>query len=95
MKMPSSEAASMPPKTGGADAAPAEHRRTLRDHQREEADDEGEARHHHRAEPQLARPSTAASMIDMPCSRRSLANSMIRMPFLAASAISTTMPIWA
>ena len=40
-------------------------------------------------------PSIAASVIDRPRSRCSLANSTIRMPFLAASAISTTMPIWA
>ncbi len=40
-------------------------------------------------------PRIAASWIDLPCSRCSLANSMIRMPFFAARAISTTMPIWA
>ncbi len=40
-------------------------------------------------------PSIAASSIERPCSRRSLAYSTIRMPFLAASAISTTRPIWA
>ncbi len=38
-------------------------------------------------------PSSAASRMPMPSSRRSLANSTIRMPFLAASAISTTKPI--
>ena len=40
-------------------------------------------------------PSAAASRIESPASRCSLANSTIRMPFLAASAISTTRPIWA
>ena len=40
-------------------------------------------------------PSIAASAIDDPSSRLALANSTIRMPFLLASAISTTMPIWA
>ena len=38
-------------------------------------------------------PSVAASNSGMPCSRFSLANSTIRMPFLAASPINTTMPI--
>ena len=40
-------------------------------------------------------PRVAASTIDNPASRCSLANSTIRMPFFAASAISTTKPIWA
>ena len=40
-------------------------------------------------------PNCAASEIDSPASRRSLANSTIRMPFFAASAISTTRPICA
>ncbi len=40
-------------------------------------------------------PSTAASRMLSPASRRSLANSTIRMPFFAASAISTTSPICA
>jgi len=40
-------------------------------------------------------PSDAASRMESPDSRASLANSTIRMPFFAASAISTTMPIWA
>ena len=39
-------------------------------------------------------PSVAASSRGTPCSRRSFANSTIRMPFFAASPISTTMPIW-
>ena len=39
-------------------------------------------------------PSVAASSSGTPCSRCSLANSTIRMPFLAARPISTTMPIW-
>ncbi len=39
-------------------------------------------------------PSAAASRIGLAGSRCSLANSTIRMPFLAASAISTTRPIW-
>ena len=38
-------------------------------------------------------PSRAASAIGRPASRCSLANSTIRMPFLAARAISTTRPI--
>ena len=38
-------------------------------------------------------PSVAAPSNSTPCSRFSLANSTIRMPFLAASPISTTMPI--
>ena len=37
----------------------------------------------------------AAVTMSLPCARSSMANSMIRMAFLAASAISTTMPIWA
>ena len=37
----------------------------------------------------------AAATISSPCRRCSMANSTIRMAFLAASAISTTMPIWA
>ena len=40
-------------------------------------------------------PITAASRIDSPASRCSLANSTIRIPFLAANEISTTMPICA
>ena len=40
-------------------------------------------------------PSMAESITDTPSARRSLANSTIRMPFLAASAISTTSPTWA
>jgi hypothetical protein len=40
-------------------------------------------------------PSTAASRKGMPFSRCSLANSTIKIPFFAASAISTTRPIWA
>jgi len=40
-------------------------------------------------------PSVAASSSGTPRSRCSLANSTIGMPVLAASAISTTMPIWA
>ena len=40
-------------------------------------------------------PLTAASRMLSPASRRSLANSTIRMPFFAASAISTTRPICA
>ena len=40
-------------------------------------------------------PSIAASAIAMPSSRRALANSTIRIAFFAASAISTTRPIWA
>ena len=39
--------------------------------------------------------SIAAAMISWPCRRCSIANSMIRIAFLAASAISTTMPICA
>ena len=38
-------------------------------------------------------PISAASRIGNPASRCSLANSTIRMPFFAAKAISTTMPI--
>ena len=37
----------------------------------------------------------AALTMSLPFARSSIANSMIRMAFLAASAISTTMPIWA
>ena len=40
-------------------------------------------------------PVVAASTMDWPLRRASIANSTIRMPFLAASAISTTRPIWA
>jgi hypothetical protein len=40
-------------------------------------------------------PSVAASRSGTPCARRSFANSTIRMPFFAASPISTTMPICA
>ncbi len=40
-------------------------------------------------------PFVAASTMEEPCSRCSLANSTIRMPFLAARAISTTRPICA
>ena len=40
-------------------------------------------------------PSIAASTMPMPASRRALANSTIRIAFLAASAIRTTRPIWA
>ena len=40
-------------------------------------------------------PSRAASFNGLPASRCSLANSTMRMPFLAASAISTTRPICA
>ena len=40
-------------------------------------------------------PSRAASTMPMPASRRALANSTIRMAFLAASAIRTTRPTWA
>ena len=39
-------------------------------------------------------PSIADSTIDLPCWRCSIANSTIRIAFLAASAISTTRPIW-
>ena len=92
--MPNTDAASMPPNTGVPTA-----RRLLRpgadrDDQRQQAEDEGEARHHHRAEPQAAASMAAASM-SLPGARCSTANSTIRMPFLAASAISTTRPIWA
>lgn len=37
----------------------------------------------------------AAVTMSWPLARSSMANSMIRMAFLAASAISTTTPIWA
>jgi hypothetical protein len=40
-------------------------------------------------------PSTAASLISMPFSRWSFANSTIRMPFLADMATRTTRPICA
>jgi hypothetical protein len=39
--------------------------------------------------------SMAAATMSLPCSRCSTANATIRMPFLAASAISTTNPICA
>ena len=38
--------------------------------------------------------STAASRIESPCLRFRIANSMMRMAFLAASAISVSRPIW-
>ncbi len=40
-------------------------------------------------------PCSAASASDAPCSRRALANSTIRIAFLAARPISMTTPIWA
>jgi hypothetical protein len=40
-------------------------------------------------------PFTAASSSGTPFSRSSLANSTMRMAFLLARAMSTTMPIWA
>jgi hypothetical protein len=47
------------------------------------------------ARKRICAPSAAASAMPMPASRCSLANSTIRMPFFAASAINTTRPIWA
>ena len=40
----------------------------------------------------IRQASTVASLIGRPCSRKALANSMIRMPSLAASPIMVTMP---
>jgi hypothetical protein len=59
----------MPAKHGGADAAAVEHASTNRDHERYEAGDKGEARHHHGPEASRA-PSMAGSSIERPCSRQ-------------------------
>src|SRR5262249_11572047 len=79
---------------------PAEHRRAHRlagdgagafgDDQREETKDEREARHHHRAKPQARGFDGRAANV---LARGAAAT--IKMPFWAASAISTTSPIWA
>ena len=93
-KMPMEVAAIMPANTAVPTRAPAQHRGAVGGDQRHQPEDERDRGHHHGAEPR-ARAHHAGSRIDMPASRCSLANSTIRMPFLAASAISTTRPICA
>ncbi len=93
-KIPTSDAASMPPKTGQPtawrDSAAAPDAVISGTRPRMKAKDVIiTARNRIRA------PSAAASRSGTPASRRSLANSTIRMPFFAASAISTTRPICA
>ena len=95
MKMPTSEAASMPPNTGvptarrESMAAPVAVISGTRPSTKA-MEVIITARNRSRA------PSIAASRMERwRCSRASLANSMIRMPFFAASAISTTRPICA
>ena len=91
MKMPISDAASMPPKTGvptarrDAEAAPVAMISGTRPRMKA-TEVIITARKRKRA------PSTAASRIGRPASRCSFANSTMRMPFFAASAISTTSP---
>ena len=94
MKIPNSDAAIMPPNTGVPTAwrvmAPA----PLGNDQRQQSEDERETGHHHRAKPQ-ARRFNGGSLMSFPSCRCSTANATIRMPFFAASAISTTSPICA
>ena len=79
----------------GADRAAAQHRRPLRPHQRHQPEDERDATSSSPHGTGCARPAPPPRRIGMPASRCSLANSTIRMPFFAASAISTTRPICA
>ena len=93
-KMPNTEAAIMPPNTGVPTArrlaAPAPTAMTSGSRPRMKAKlviITGRKR--------SRAPSIAESSRPTPLRRWSTANSTIRMPFLAASAISTTRPIWA
>ncbi len=86
-KMPTTAAASMPPATAVPTARRDSSAAPSARHQRDQAGDEGEARHHHRAEAGCAPVDRAASTIDAPSSRLTLANSTIRIAFLAASAM--------
>ena len=95
MKMPNMAAAIMPPNTGVPTACRVNGAGTGRDDQRHQAEDEGEARHHHRAEAQAPQPRSPQASMSLPSARCSTAKATIRMPFLAASAISTTNPICA
>ena len=94
-KMPAIAAASMPPNTAVPTARRLAAPAPVRDHQRHEAEDEGEAGHHDGAEAQLRGLHRGVRDRHCPCVACSIANSTIRMAFLAASAISTTMPICA
>ena len=91
--MPIMEARIMPPNTGVPTSRPRELSGACRNHQGPQAKDKGERRHHDGTET-LSRPVSCRVRRATPCSRFSLANSTIRMPFFAASPISTTMPIW-
>ena len=64
-KMPKIEARQHAAEHRRADRAPAGRAGADGDHERQQAEDEGEARHHHRAESKRA-PAIAASRIDLP-----------------------------
>ena len=64
------------------------------DGQRHAAENEGEGGHKYRPQAQFG-PSRVASIRGLPFSYSILANSTMRMAFLAARPISMTRPIWA
>ena len=84
----------MPPKT----AVPSAWRLAVpapsRDHQRQDAEDEGERSHQDRPEAQPGRLDRPLRVMLRPAFRSSRANSTIKIAFLLARAMISTMPIW-